>query len=283
MSFALARPSSRRALASGLADRIRCRIAERQQHAPCPFLVSLSQLLQRLTKRLHPEILPALRALDAVHERCQINQLVPCVHEIEIKNFASCHKQFMLLESYPSLPRLQIRFLSHSSPSVVAPPSTSPRAPPPSPARLRVHCDRRTRTFSRPDIPGNSSSTTTAPETTAPTGPPLPRETAPVSLCVARSTADHSPAATPAAKVSRADPISSAAPQILPAHPAFPAHADAETASTIYKYLVPAGVSCLACARQSISRRRFPISMVASRTQPPESIPPPLIQTRRSP
>src|SRR4051812_36338327 len=85
------RPGADRSLARCFRNRLRRWIAEREQDLFRLFLFLPAQLAERGAEGLHPEILVAVRALEAIEKRRQVNQLAARVHEIQIEHLLSRH------------------------------------------------------------------------------------------------------------------------------------------------------------------------------------------------
>ena len=84
-------PRSHRALARRFLDRLGRRIAERIQHGFCAPGIAAMQLLKRLPKGSEPKIRLPFRAIHAIEECGQVDELRPRIHEIQIEDVLTGH------------------------------------------------------------------------------------------------------------------------------------------------------------------------------------------------
>src|SRR6266851_1764939 len=85
------RPCSAGGLGGCGGDRLGGPITEREQNALRTISAGIGQCLHGLAEARHSKIFCAVRALDPVEERGQINELAAGVHEIKIQNLLACH------------------------------------------------------------------------------------------------------------------------------------------------------------------------------------------------
>src|SRR6266487_2410138 len=90
-STLLSRPRSTGSLGGGRGNRLRRRIAEREQGAFGFLFFLRPESGHGLAKRFHAKVLLATGALDAIEERGQINHLAARLEEVKVQHLLSRH------------------------------------------------------------------------------------------------------------------------------------------------------------------------------------------------
>src|SRR4051794_33169988 len=74
-----------------LGNRLRRRIAKRQQNLPRAARLGGREGLQRFSKRFQAEIARAISSIHAIQKRGDIDELRARIHEVEIEQFLAGH------------------------------------------------------------------------------------------------------------------------------------------------------------------------------------------------